>query len=185
MGEAKRNRYTKEFKFKVALEAIKGEKQLSELAAAYKVYAVMISNWKRQLLENGSDVFGSRAQKTEEEQQNVSEDLIRTIGHQQVQIDWLKKVGTLRLMERRAMISHDSDLTITEQCGLLDVSRSSHYYQAGDETDFNQIDHAPYRRDQPCRADTGQPDRTRLFDLAGRFTFNPGKAFFNSFKNKE
>jgi transposase-like protein len=91
MGEAKRNRYTKEFKFKVALEAIKGEKQLSELAAEYKVHAVMISNWKRQLLENGSAVFGSHAQKAEEEQQNVSEDLIRTIGHQQVQIDWLKK----------------------------------------------------------------------------------------------
>lgn len=91
MGEAKRNRYTKEFKFKVALEAIKGEKQLSELAAEYKVHAVMISNWKRQLLENGAAVFGTRAQKAEEEQQNVSEDLIRTIGHQQVQIDWLKK----------------------------------------------------------------------------------------------
>lgn len=37
------------------------------------------------------------------------------------------------------MISHDSNLTITEQCGLLDVSRSSHYYQAGDESEFNQI----------------------------------------------
>lgn len=91
MGEAKRNRYSKEFKLKVALEAIKGEKQLSELAAEYKVHATMISNWKRQLLEKGAAVFSFRAQKDEEEQQEVKEDLIRTIGHQQVQIDWLKK----------------------------------------------------------------------------------------------
>jgi putative transposase len=37
------------------------------------------------------------------------------------------------------MITPDPVLTITEQCGLLDVSRSSHYYQAGDETEFNQM----------------------------------------------
>jgi putative transposase len=36
------------------------------------------------------------------------------------------------------MITPDSKLTIAEQCGLLDVSRSSHYYQASDESAFNQ-----------------------------------------------
>jgi putative transposase len=36
------------------------------------------------------------------------------------------------------MITPDSKLTIAEQCGLLDVSRSSHYYQASDESEFNQ-----------------------------------------------
>jgi hypothetical protein len=38
LGEGKRNRYTKEFKFKVAIEAIRWEKQLSELAAEFKVH---------------------------------------------------------------------------------------------------------------------------------------------------
>jgi transposase-like protein len=91
MGEAKRNRYTKEFKFKVALEAIKGEKQLSELATEFKVHPNMISTWKSQLLEKGSDVFDSKNQKAEGEREAATEDLIRTIGHQQVKIDWLKK----------------------------------------------------------------------------------------------
>ena len=91
MGEAKRNRYTKEFKFKVAIEAVKGERQLSEIAAEFKVHSVMVSNWKRQLLEHGAEVFASGTQKIEQDHQETTEALIHTIGHQQVQIDWLKK----------------------------------------------------------------------------------------------
>lgn len=73
----------------MALEAIKGVKQLCELAAEDKAHAVKSSNWKRKLFEKGADVFGSRAQKAEEEQQNASEEVIRTIGRQQIQIEWL------------------------------------------------------------------------------------------------
>jgi transposase-like protein len=89
MGREKRNHYTKEFKFKVALEAIKGERQLSEIAAEYKVHPTMISNWKRQLLEHGAEIFATNAQKSE--QDHKDEDLVHTIGYQQLQIDWLKK----------------------------------------------------------------------------------------------
>jgi len=91
MGKAKRNSYTKDFKFKVAIEAIKNEKQLSELAAEYRVHQTLISNWKRQLLEQGSGVFDSKASKAEIDAETVQEDLVKTIGHQTVQIDWLKK----------------------------------------------------------------------------------------------
>jgi transposase-like protein len=91
MGEAKRNRYTKEFKFKVALEAIKGEKQLAELSAEFKVHPTMINTWKRQLLEKGAEVFDAKGAKAEKERTESTEDLIRTIGHQQVKIDWMKK----------------------------------------------------------------------------------------------
>ena len=91
MGEARRNRYTKEFKFKVAIAAIKGEKQLSELAAEFKVHQTLISNWKRQLMEQGSGIFDSKPSKTESESEAAQEDLVKTIGHQTIQIDWLKK----------------------------------------------------------------------------------------------
>jgi transposase-like protein len=91
MGQAKRTRYTKDFKFKVAIEAIKNEKQLSELAAEYKVHQTLIRNWKRQLMEQGSGVFGNKASKAEVDAETVQEDLVKTIGHQTVQIDWLKK----------------------------------------------------------------------------------------------
>ena len=91
MGKRARNHYTNEFKFKVAIAAIKGEKQLSELAAEFKVHQTLISNWKRQLMELGAGVFETKATKSEEDQSAVSEELVKTIGHQTIQIDWLKK----------------------------------------------------------------------------------------------
>ena len=91
MGERTRNHYTKEFKFKVAIAAIKGEKQLSELAAESKVHQTLISNWKRQLLEQGSGIFDTKGQKNNQDPVVVSEELVKTIGHQTIQIDWLKK----------------------------------------------------------------------------------------------
>lgn len=91
MGERTRNHYTKEFKFKVAIAAIKGEKQLSELATEFKVHQTLISNWKRQLMEQGADVFDIKGQKGDQDPAVVSEELVKTIGHQTIQIDWLKK----------------------------------------------------------------------------------------------
>ena len=91
MGESTRNRYTKEFKFKVAIAAIRGDKQLSELAAEFKVHQTLISNWKRQLMELGSGIFDTKGQKSEQDPATVSEELVKTIGHQTIQIDWLKK----------------------------------------------------------------------------------------------
>jgi transposase-like protein len=95
LAERARNHYTKEFKFKVAIAAIKGEKQLSELAAEFKVHQTLISSWKRQLMEQGAGIFDNKGQKTEQDPAAVSEELVKTIGHQTIQIDWLKKkLGT-------------------------------------------------------------------------------------------
>ena len=91
MGTGTRNHYTKEFKFKVAIAAIKGEKPLSELAAEFKVHQTMISSWKRQLMEQGAGVFDTKPSKSEQDTAVVSEELVKTIGHQTIQIDWLKK----------------------------------------------------------------------------------------------
>lgn len=91
MRDSKRNRYSKDFKFKVAIEAVKAEKTLTELASEYKVHANMISTWKRQLLEHGSQVFDSGRSANEQDREEASERLVKTIGKQQIQIDWLKK----------------------------------------------------------------------------------------------
>ena len=87
----KRTRRTKEFKFKVALEAIKGEMQIAEIAAKYSVHPNQVTEWKRLLLEKGADVFSLSGEKDDREQKDASERLFKTIGHQAVQIDWLKK----------------------------------------------------------------------------------------------
>ncbi len=54
----KRKQYNNEFKFRVALEACKGQKTLNELATAHGIHPNQISQWKRQFLEEGPTVFG-------------------------------------------------------------------------------------------------------------------------------
>lgn len=89
--KAKRTHRDKDFKFKVAIEAIKGEKQIAEIAAGYGVHPQQITQWKRELLEKGPEVFSTKAESDIKKVEREREALYKTIGHQQVRIDWLKK----------------------------------------------------------------------------------------------
>ncbi len=87
----KRKQYSPQFKAKVALEAIRGEKTASELASQYEVHPTMINNWKRQVLEEASSLFekGSEATKADESQQAQINELYRQIGQLKVERDFL------------------------------------------------------------------------------------------------
>ena len=87
----KRTYRTKEFKFKVALEAIKGQKQIAELAEKYNVHPNQISKWKKELLEKGSSIFDKKDLSHEKEIEAEKDFLYRKVGEQSIQIDWLKK----------------------------------------------------------------------------------------------
>ena len=87
----KRVKRDKEFKFKVALEAIKGEKQIAELASECNIHPQQITQWKRELLEKGPGIFSSKSESDVQKIKKERDDLYKTIGHQQVRIDWLKK----------------------------------------------------------------------------------------------
>ena len=56
MGK-KRNKYSSEFKAKVALAALRNEETVSELASRFGVHPNMISNWKRALIDGAADIF--------------------------------------------------------------------------------------------------------------------------------
>ena len=60
MGKVTRKRYTAEFKAKVALEAIRGELTLAELAAKHGIHQTMVGEWKRQAMEGMAAVFSGR-----------------------------------------------------------------------------------------------------------------------------
>ena len=63
----KRRNFSPEFKAKVALHSVKGNKTLTELSQEYKVHPNAISNWRKQLLENLPDIFvGNRGPKPKE-----------------------------------------------------------------------------------------------------------------------
>jgi len=85
----KRKKHTEEMKARVALEAIKGVRTLSELSATYGVHPTVIAQWKRQLVRGASEVFRrGNAARTEEE---LTGPLYEEIGRLKMEIDWLKK----------------------------------------------------------------------------------------------
>jgi transposase-like protein len=87
----KRQNYSKEFKARVALDAIKGQKTISELASEYRVHPNQIGQWKRKLLHGSAELF-SRGKDREAEAHEAEKDrLYRQIGKLQVELEWLKK----------------------------------------------------------------------------------------------
>jgi transposase-like protein len=92
-----RKRYSKEFKARVALDAVKGQKTASELASEYGVHPNQISSWKKQLLESAADAFSRGKDREAESHETEKERLYQQIGKLQVEVDWLKKtVGPRR-----------------------------------------------------------------------------------------
>ena len=66
MARKQRRNHSSLFKSKVALAALKGDKTISELAAQFEVHPNQITEWKRQLQENASIVFGQKHEKEKE-----------------------------------------------------------------------------------------------------------------------
>lgn len=89
----KRNSFTKDFKAKVALEALREESTIQELSVKYGVHPNQISKWKAQAIAGMADIFERPNKKSEEEKKTEEEKdgLLKTIGEQKVEIDFLKK----------------------------------------------------------------------------------------------
>jgi len=84
--------FTSTFKTKVAIEAIKEQKSLAELAEKFDLHPNQISQWKRELLNNAENVLDSgksKSKKTAAEERE--EELLKMIGQQKVELDFLKK----------------------------------------------------------------------------------------------
>lgn len=80
---------TAEFKFKVALEAIRGTKTTAELCSEYGVVNSQIFKWKKDLLEHGADVFKSGSSATKGD--DMIDKLHSTIGRLKVENDFLER----------------------------------------------------------------------------------------------
>jgi len=87
----KRKRYSAEFKAKVALEAIKGEQTISELASRYGLHPNMITNWKRQAINNMAATFAGKVDRARKNEEARIKDLHAKIGQLTVERDFLAK----------------------------------------------------------------------------------------------
>ena len=88
----KRRNHEAGFKARVALEAVKGERTVSELAADYGVHPTMIHQWKKALLEGAADIFerGSKKKAAEVDEETIRE-LHAKIGELAVANDFLSR----------------------------------------------------------------------------------------------
>lgn len=91
MTKQTRRKFSAGFKAKVALEAIKNQKTLTELSQQYEVNSVTISKWKAEFLENMAVVFEHGQEKKSTQGSPELEDLYAQIGQLKVENDFLKK----------------------------------------------------------------------------------------------
>lgn len=90
-----RKRYSAEFKARVALEALKEHRTLTELASRYEVHPVVIGQWKKQVREELPRIFADRRQQQEKADAELQAQLYQQIGQLKVELDWLKKKSGL------------------------------------------------------------------------------------------
>lgn len=92
MGQIKKKPHSAEFKFKVALEAVRGERTVAELCQEYGVVGSQIFKWKKALLAHGNEIF-SKGTPTKFSQEAELDKLHATIGRLKVENDFLAKVA--------------------------------------------------------------------------------------------
>ncbi len=86
-----RKKHDATFKARVALEAVKGEKTIAQIASEYSVHGNQIGQWKKRLLEELPSLFSDRRKREEKESEVEIDELYRQIGQLKVELDWLKK----------------------------------------------------------------------------------------------
>ena len=90
-----RRKHSAEMKVKVALEALKGQRPVNEIASHYGIQPAQVAAWKKQALEQLPRVFSERRDREEQEAEQLQARLYQQIGQLQVELDWLKKKSGL------------------------------------------------------------------------------------------
>jgi transposase-like protein len=78
-------------KAKVALEAIRGEKTIAQIAGEYGIHPNQIRLWRDRVLAALPAAFSKGAARSEKDRADLEEELFRQIGRLKVENDWLKK----------------------------------------------------------------------------------------------
>ena len=131
----KGKRISASLKAQIVLEALREDKSVAQIASENHIHPNRIHKWKKQALENFSQLFeedhqGLRAREAEHER--ALNELYAEIGRLSAQLSWLKKnlASNLSRAERLAMLEKDHpELPLKVQAELLGISYSSLFYQ--------------------------------------------------------
>ncbi len=134
----KRKAYSAEFKTKVVLELLSDEQTVAQVASRYEITAKSLTDWKKQFLANASlafDVGGAtKAYKDEIDALKEENDaLAKKLGKTTIERDWLqgKLNSSVSLKNRKEIVETElKAIAITRQCELLEINRSTLYYEA-------------------------------------------------------
>jgi putative transposase len=86
-----RKKHSGAFKAKVALEAVKGERTLNELAGQFEIHPTQVVQWKQRLVAGASDLFTGGIERDAAHDAELRAQLYQQIGEMKVELDWLKK----------------------------------------------------------------------------------------------
>lgn len=86
-----RKNHSVQTKVKVVLEAIKGEKTISEITSQYGIHASQINNWKKQALDSIPEAFSLKRKRLENANDELLDELYKQIGQLKVENEFLKK----------------------------------------------------------------------------------------------
>ena len=86
-----RRRFTADFKARVALEALRGDKTIQEIAGRHKVHPNQVSTWKRQAMDGLGEVFSNGTDRARQDHEGEVRDLHAKIGELTVERDFLAR----------------------------------------------------------------------------------------------
>jgi putative transposase len=135
MSRKKGQTYSAEQKTKIVLELLKEEETLAQIATKYKITAQSITKWKKQFLENASLAFepAKAVQEFKDEIKTKDEEIAelqKQLGKSVIEKEWLAKKleSSVSFNKRKGLVESELEITTTQQCKLLNISRASHYY---------------------------------------------------------
>ncbi len=118
MKKRQRKQYSADLKAKVALETIKGQRTIQEIASHYGIHPNMVTNWKKQLPGRSRRDFFDGAWLAREADEQLKAKFHQQIGKLQVNMDWLKKAQSVPVKERLEWIDPTNDSSISRQSML-------------------------------------------------------------------
>ena len=87
----RRQRFSTQVKFEVALEAASGLRTINQIASDHGIHPNQVSQWRKQLLEEGPTVFTNVTARRQREQEAQEAELYEQIGRLKMELEWLKK----------------------------------------------------------------------------------------------
>ena len=147
----KRKTYSADFKAKLVLELLEGDKTVNEVSSKYEVLPKSLQDWKKQFLANASLAFDKSAVVKEYKDEIIKlgkekDATSKKLGEIIVERDWLEgKLESLGLSTRKRMVdtkegvqAKTSNPSLNRQLQLLHISKTAHYYENVIPFSFNE-----------------------------------------------